>query len=382
MMQTGMPVMDLLYYLGSDVPLKIAPWRMRPVPPAGYDYDVCSDEILLRTTVKDGSIVLPDGMRYKALVLAGGIRISPAATKHIAQLKKAGAILIGASGAAPAQVLAGLHLDKDFEVLSPKENHILYMHRRAGTDDIYFVANHSNEPISFTAAFRVTNRFPQAWNPENGIITALPGYKSVKGRTRVPISLEANSSLFVVFRKQPATGAPPMLVEAMPVWKTLNSAWTVTFDTSGGAPAKAVFPHLISWTNADSPGIQDYSGTAIYKQSIGLPSIPAGQVLLNLGKVEVVASVRVNGHECGTVWKQPYTVDITNLLQRGQNEIEIKVANLWVNRLIADAALPVAERISWASFNPYKPTDKKLPSGLLGPVTLLLPHDHGVIGKF
>jgi hypothetical protein len=273
-------------------------------------------------------------------------------------------------GYSPQQVLAGLSLDKDFEVLSPAKSNILYMHRRVGADDIYFVANHSDQPVRCTAAFRVTGRFPQAWNPENGAITALPGYTSDKARTKVPIQLEANGSLFVVFRKQPASGTPPMLVEAVPVWKKLDSAWTVAFDTSGGAPASAVFPHLISWTNADNPGIQNYSGTATYKQSIELPSIPTGPVLLDLGNVEVVVSVRVNNHDCGTVWKKPYAVDITSFLQQGRNDIEIKVANLWVNRLIADAALPAAERIAWASFNPYKPTDKKLPSGLLGPVTL------------
>jgi hypothetical protein len=416
MMQSGMPVMDLLYHLGNDVPLKIAPWRMRPIPPAGYDYDVCSDEILLRTTVKDGRIVLSGGMSYKALVLAGGNRISLAAAKHIRDLIKAGAIVIGnekfiaspsladgatgnqqvkeignvlwgrgkltASGSrtfdkgkivwgyTPGQVLAGLHLDKDFEVISPKKTPILYMHRRAGDDDIYFVANHSDEPVSCTAAFRVSGRFPQAWNPENGNITALPGYKQDKERTEVPVSLEPNSSLFVVFRKQPANGAPPALVEAIPVWKTLDSAWTVAFDPGGGAPEKVVFPHLISWTDAADSGIKNYSGTATYKQSIDLTSIPSGHVWLDLGRVEVVASVCVNGHECGALWKKPYAVDITGFLQRGENEIEIKVANVWTNRLIADAGLPAADRISWETFNPYKPTDKRLPSGLLGPVSL------------
>lgn len=418
MMQAGKPVMDLLYHLGNDAPLKIAPWRMRPVPPAGYDYDVCSDEILLQTTVKNGRIALPGGMTYKVLVLAGGNRISLAAAKHIQALIKAGAVVIGnekflaspslADGAAgaqqvkaigntlwgtgkltasgsrvygkgkmnwgytPQQVLAGLHLDKDFEVMSPKKNDILYMHRQAGDDDIYFVANHSNEPVSFTAAFRIPDRFPQAWNPENGMITALPGYKRDKARTLVPISLEANSSLFVVFRKQRANGTPPMLVNTTPVWKILKGAWTVTFDPAGGAPAKVDFPHLISWTNAADPGIKNYSGTAVYKQSIDLRSVPTGRVLLDLGKVEVVASVRINGHECGTLWKEPYALDVTGFLQAGQNQIEIKVANLWVNRLIADAGLPAADRISWASFNPYKPTDKLLPSGLLGPVSLRL----------
>ncbi len=95
MMRRGAPVSDLLYHLGNDSPLKIAISRMRPVPPTGYDYDVCGDEILLRTAVADGRVLLPSGMSYRMLVLAGGDRITLAAARQLETLVKAGATVLG-----------------------------------------------------------------------------------------------------------------------------------------------------------------------------------------------------------------------------------------------------------------------------------------------
>jgi hypothetical protein len=92
---------------------------------------------------------------------------------------------------------------------------------------------------------------------------------------------------------------------------------------------------------------------------------------LDLGKVEVMAAVRLNGRDLGTVWCAPWRVDISSAVKPGVNELEITVANLWSNRLIADAALPPEQRRTWTSRNPYKPDSTLQPSGLLGPVRLL-----------
>ena len=61
---------------------------------------------------------------------------------------------------------------------------------------------------------------------------------------------------------------------------------------------------------------------------------------------------------------------MTKALRYGKNRLEVKVVNVWTNRLIADAGLPESQRVSWATYNPYKPGDRLLPSGLLGPVVL------------
>ena len=422
MMQQGQPVMDLLYHLGNDVPQKIAPARMRPAPPEGYDYDVCGDEILTRAGVKAGRVVLPGGMSYRVLVLAGGDHLTLVAARQLRELVTQGAVVLaskkpvgsrsladgiagdaevrkiadelwgpGQSGSSgehvtgrgkviwgrtPAEVLSALHLPKDFEAMSAKQK-ILFAHRRVDSDDIYFVANHSGEPTKFTGVFRVQGKIPQAWNPGTGAITALPGFSAKPDRVEVPLQLEANGSLFVVFRDEPAPkGAAAGLVGEMSVWKKISGPWQVGFQPNFGVPDQVTFPELISWTEHPDPGVRNYAGTATYVQEFDLPVMPNGKVMLDLGNVEVVASVTLNGVDCGSLWKAPFAVEVSQALRPGKNQLEVKVANVWANRLMADAGLPASKRVAWVTYNPYKPGDPLLPSGLLGPVQLRLTGEH------
>jgi hypothetical protein len=156
----------------------------------------------------------------------------------------------------------------------------------------------------------------------------------------------------------------------MPVWKELSGSWDVSFEPGLGAPARILLSKLISWPESSDPGVRDYSGTATYVQQFHVEDLPAGTVFLDLGGVDVVASASLNGHELGSLWKAQYAVDVTTVLRRGENLLQVKVANLCINRLIADSALPESKRVSWTLYKPFKPTDPLLPSGLLGPVVL------------
>ena len=93
--------------------------------------------------------------------------------------------------------------------------------------------------------------------------------------------------------------------------------------------------------------------------------------VLNLGKVMVMAKVKVNGVCAGGVWTDPYSLDITGLVRNGKNVIEVMVANNWMNRLVKDASLPEEERLTWTNINPYAPDSPLQSSGLLGPVKLV-----------
>jgi hypothetical protein len=94
------------------------------------------------------------------------------------------------------------------------------------------------------------------------------------------------------------------------------------------------------------------------------------EIVLDLGVVKDFAEVLVNGKDLGVLWKPPFRIDVTGAVQPGKNTLEIKVTNLWPNRLIGDAGLPETERVTWVNWNPYKPDSPLLDSGLLGPVKL------------
>jgi hypothetical protein len=86
--------------------------------------------------------------------------------------------------------------------------------------------------------------------------------------------------------------------------------------------------------------------------------------------VRNLARVIVNGTDLGVLWKEPFRVEITGAAHPGVNHVEIRVTNLWPNRLIGDLSQPADRRVTWASVEPYTKTSPLLPSGLLGPVVI------------
>lgn len=189
----------------------------------------------------------------------------------------------------------------------------------------------------------------------------------------------------------------------------LESDWQVRFPPNLGAPEQITLPKLIPLNTHDQAGVKYFSGTATYVKTIDLPVLPANKRLfLELGRVEVMAGVVVNGKDLGTLWKRPYCIDITEALKPGSNRLEISVTNLWPNRLIGDEYLPdpdkftpgggasgfaslsngaIIELPAWYKEGKPKPNDGRvtfttwkhytkesplLDSGLIGPVLLAM----------
>jgi hypothetical protein len=221
------------------------------------------------------------------------------------------------------------------------------------------------------------------------------------------MSFESYQSFFVVFRK-PAEGAATSVkdegVEANfgpPVeFGTLGGPWEVSFDPKRGGPERAVFEKLDDWRLRPEEGIRYYSGAATYGKVFNLPGEKGSRLpsrfWLDLGTVENIARVRLNGRDLGVVWCAPWRVDISKAAKHGGNHLEIIVANLWPNRLIGDEGLPAdceygrrGNLLRWPewllkgeprpssgrhTFSTWKHFDKDsplLPSGLLGPVTIM-----------
>jgi len=188
-------------------------------------------------------------------------------------------------------------------------------------------------------------------------------------------------------------------------WGELNGQWTVSFPPGRSAPEEIVLDELISWPDSDVPGVKYFSGTATYRRkfdSQGLAFVPGAKprndghrLILDLGRVEVIAEVHVNGRDLGVLWKEPYRIDITEALLPGENELEILVTNLWPNRLIGDEqeppdvewnGKPLREwpewfvkheprpspgRVTFTTWHHWTKNDPLLPSGLIGPVRLV-----------
>jgi hypothetical protein len=154
----------------------------------------------------------------------------------------------------------------------------------------------------------------------------------------------------------------------------ITNSWHVRFPPNLGAPDAITLDKLIPLNEHADPGVKHFSGTATYTTAVNIPAAVLGErkrLYLELGAVKNLAEVTVNGQNLGIVWKPPFRVDITRAIHAGSNQVEVKVTNLWPNRLIGDAGLPVEQRVTWTAFDAYKKDSPLLPSGLIGPVRLV-----------
>jgi hypothetical protein len=129
---------------------------------------------------------------------------------------------------------------------------------------------------------------------------------------------------------------------------------------------------LGSWTTNDDQGIKYFSGTATYTTSINAPGKwfqQDSKILLDLGNVGDIAEVIVNGTPADTLWLFPYRSDITRLLKKGNNKLEIRVTNQWTNRLLGDRLAVSGKKV--LNSNLFIPGRQPGESGLLGPVKIL-----------
>jgi hypothetical protein len=272
-------------------------------------------------------------------------------------------------------ILASMNVPPDFQSTGP----IRYTHRSAPDREIYFVANRTADSVDTTCTFRVTGRLPQAWDAVTGEIHGLPEFTSDANLTTVPLHFEPYESRFVIFPTQAAPTTAPTTVrhnaEQRAELATLSGPWDVSFDPMLGGPATVQFAQLDDWSKRDEPGIKYYSGIATYRHELDLPDNFAltgsnPRLYLDLGVVNAMARVRVNGQDCGIAWTAPWRVDIAAAAKPGKNDVEIDVANLWINRLIGDAIDPT-HAIARTTYHPYHAKDALLPSGLLGPVRIV-----------
>jgi hypothetical protein len=334
------------------------------------------------------------------------------------------------------EVLADKKILPDMEYASCRDSSAIdYIHRTDGDAEIYYLANLTEQSDYVRATFRITGKTPQIWNPADGSVTDLPVYADDGERISMPLYFDPFGSMFIVFREKeetphitsvsvsgenifpqlPAqipdteyyslspdgkllfrsandvelkynTGQINRLTPPLVYSQEIPSPWQVSFSEEWGGPAHITFDKLISWTESETEGIKYYSGTAVYTNTFtvdeSMMTAPP-HIELHLGEVYHIAEVIINGKNLGTCWKKPFRKDISSTVVPGKNTIELKIVNLWPNRLIGDSGLSEKERYTetnvllMTTYNinsKFRKDAPLLPSGLLGPVRLDFMH--------
>jgi hypothetical protein len=413
LLQQGRFAADLIYFYGEDSNLTQLFGDRAPETPAGFNFDyINADGLIHELTVTGGFITTKSGMTYRVLGLDGYSRhMSLPVLRAIYRLVAAGAVVAGPkpeddpsladdrtefaklandlfgdgaglyhvgmgsvyAGESIENVFKMLKVPADFEYTKPEsDTRILFVHRKLADGDLYFIDNRYNRTEQVDATFRVDGKAPELWHADTGKTEPI-SYKIADGRTTLPLRLEPWGTVFVVFRKPSATLSLRLAKPVEVPLATPGGAWTLSFQPDRGAPASIAIDKLASWSDSADAGIKYFSGTGTYEKTLNVPRDwikPGTQLFLDLGDVKDLAEVVVNGISLGIVWHAPYRADVTRALQAGDNRLEIKVTNAWVNRLIGDEQ-PNAVKYTYADVHPYRADSPLLPSGLLGPVRIV-----------
>jgi hypothetical protein len=433
-LQKGRFVADVLYSCGENSPNKGLELQGRLDLPDGYDYDVADPQSLYENVkVINGKLVRLDGGSYRMLVLPDGETMTLPMIRRIREFVQAGAVVVGPkplrspsetgqpavdsevrkiadelwdggkviSNQSVKQVLAQLSIAPDFEARTAKAL-VRYIHREFQGADLYYVANSSLQPQTVQAVFRSSEGAVRLMDPVTGEVRDLPEVTSEAGRTKVPMQFEPRQSFFVLIdhtTKRKEAGSKNF-ADTKPLIE-LSGPWEVSFDPKWGGPTKITFNELEDWTKRPEEGIKFYSGMATYRKTFDAPEPTASRrMFLDVGTVKNIAVARLNGRTLGTIWCAPWRAEIPmGLLREKNNVLEIDAINLWPNRLIGDEQLPddcewktygawqvmknlpawyvhhtprQSERRTFTTFKHWHKGDGLLPSGLLGPVKVLI----------
>lgn len=394
LLQTGRNVADILLFYGEDTNVTAVYggefFRFLPDIPSGFNFDYASPDVLLnRVRVEDGCLVTESGQRYSVLMLGRSARVvSEELQNKIEAFRKAGVQVIAEKDRFPGSILpdvifpegsapARMFGDGGPVPTNARGHEILlqgiqFVHRTlpgAGTE-IYWLRNFSEKPQGGTVRFRTEARHAALLNPETGEAFALDCTSAEDGYTALQISLAPGDAMFYVLSQKPMGISARRKAGAEKWTRPLDRYWDVEFVQKGGERALETFSVLNDWTTNSDPVVKYFSGTAHYTTHFSVDSLDGlGEARLDLGQVAVMAEVIVNGHTAGVLWHAPYvSADILPYLKEGDNTLEVKVTNLWVNRMIGDRQKNAAPVTRVRRF--YEAGDKLLPSGLLGPVVL------------
>lgn len=416
LLQSGKPVVDIAVYTGDEMPRRsIIPNRLVDVLPGlfgekyvaqeharianeglpmevspvgvnhtknmvkaddfvnplhGYKYDSFNHDVLKTATVVNGKIRTAYGMEYAVLVVPQARPMNPnninTANDEIERLRAQGAKIIEKPWTESTLESIGIKPD----IVLPEG--LDYAHRTGDDMDLYFISNQTDRSISYNVKdlqLRSGRKIATVMD-----VVTMESYNGTNTLAVDTLTLAPGDSHFITcvdtgdvvdggFLKKTATDFVDLT----------NNQWTIAFEETGKTLQTN---ELKSWDSYDEPEIKYYSGHATYttefnhKPTKKRAAAGIDDYVLSLENVNNIATVYVNGINCGTVWRAPYRVNISKALQTGKNKVEISIVNTWANALLGnDLGTPPFPGI-WTNGKYRRAEKTTLPAGLTGTVKI------------
>ncbi|MBQ9399919.1 MAG: family 78 glycoside hydrolase catalytic domain [Bacteroidales bacterium] len=336
----------------------------------------------------------PD-LKVISRVLDGGVAVSGAAGAAGAAFGAGAAGVSGGEGAGTAGDAAVSGASGE-----DLRGEIAWTHRTDGDREIYFIATQGGRKATWTLSLRGADDSPEVYDPARDAMKAIVNAAVVPsgsgtdaavgaGRTIVTIELDADETCFVILGPG-GTFRTRGSVDELPLQ---TGQWEIAFRETGVSLTEEA---LHDWTLAADPRVKYYSGLATYSTSFDWSgddwsgsertgsdrsgsersgsdksgsdkSEDAGRIYLRLNIPSGLAGVRVNGKDCGYAWTEPWTVDVTDALVNGLNQLEIDYANTWYNAILGTSEGNAPFDGVWTSGRYWELRPKELiPSGILG----------------
>ena len=360
LLEDGVPANDVLWYLGDGIGHKPDDYFAFP---EGYAVDYLNHDVLMnRLSVKNGLFTIPEGVSWKVLWVPDEHFMLPATKKRLIELSAAGGHVIFGGKEDLEKALAAIGKDV---ATSPAlgdglNEDFMWLHRKVGGMDRYFVAAGTNG-YRGKVTFRAEG--------ESSIYDPVSGERIAWDNSTV-MELHPSQSVFVEFG---IGAAKASIMDNIKKEVCPFGEWRLYFPAGWGAPESVTIPSLVSWTEIPgfTPEAKAYCGTVTYETEFNVSKIPVNaNMILDLGRVETVAKVFVNGREVRTLWCEPYACNISSFVKQGRNSLRIEVTNTWRNRVVYDLNQPESKRKTWIlyqkKFNPAA-SSPMIPAGIIGP---------------
>jgi hypothetical protein len=474
-LQQGVACHDVLYYLGDQLPQYLV-YNKSNTLPFGYMFNSCNFDILKnRINISDGKLVLNNEVSYSLLSFPPYETIEFETLKRLEELVKQGAVVYAPKplyllslndlnknrkqfeeltakiwgnidgqqitenkygkgkvfwGIPIAEVLAKQEILPDIKTGRSDSTNILFIHKKTGDTDVYFVVNQQNKTLKRDISFKITGKTPEIWNPEYGTIAQPAIFSTDKHYTTLPVTLKPYESLLFVFSgTQPENyihtvkqngevifpagsnselkNLPEIVIKEKKFTAISGQAGDYELITSKnkafkfkGTPfeeieinefaGKIIFESeypdkpepieinsLTSFTKSENPKIKYFAGNANYTITFKVEGDKiqnADSILLDLGHFESIAEVKLNGNLLERLWKPGKLISVKGTLQQ-ENILEVSVANIYRNRFIGDFIEYGKIQNLWTSspVGDFLNKNKSLqPSGLTGPLRILI----------